>query len=92
MIHATPQRREEKMVLRAEAQRTQRASAAQRPSFSRAVKEAIIAAADNGHKRNAPRPPRLCANQYFLFASSRPFGFAQDRLSVNNPSVGHTHV
>ena len=94
MTHAKARRREEisEKVVRAEARRRRGlALAAQRCSHSLAVADLLPAIAGICSFPFFSASPRLRVNPIF-FAPSRPFGFAQDRLRVNQILPGTPHV
>ena len=90
MIHAMARRREEisEKVVRAEARRRGGAARATQ-RYSNSLIETDPIPADAGSFSSAS--PRLRVNPIF-FAPSRPFGFAQDRLRVNQILPGTPHV
>ena len=93
MIHAMARRREEssEKMVRAEARRRGGVSlAAQRPSHS-LIEADLLPASAGVPSSFSSAPPRLRVNPIF-FAPSRPFGFAQDRLRVNQILPGTPHV
>ena len=94
MIHAKARRREEvrENVVHAETRRRGGlALAAQRPSNSLIEADPIPADAGFLSSSFSSASPRLRVNPIF-FAPSRPFGFAQDRLRVNQILPGTPHV
>ena len=105
MIHAKPVlsevegalRREEfsEKVFRAEAQRRgDVVLAAQRLSNPPGLRKLFAAYAEASSEQFSSTPLRLCAQTFLLnlFAPSRPLGFAQDRLRVNQNFSGTPHV